>query len=125
VAACLAAIAARGVGVLLHFTSRDPNGNRISAAPFESLLLALPYHGAVLLTSTAVLFGLWRLLPKLRIGVTAAGIALAILAIGLGQVDLAMQWFIGLRFSPAVADTYLGPAVFSTEILSPLRFHPL
>jgi hypothetical protein len=124
IVACLAAIAARGIGVLLHFTSRDPNGNRISAAPFESLLLALPYHGAVLITSAAVLLAVWKLLPRLRAGVTATGVVLAAAAIVLGQVDLAMQWFIGQRFSPTAADTYLGANVVSTEVLSPLFFHP-
>jgi hypothetical protein len=122
--ACLAAIAARGIGVLLHFTSRDPNGNRISAAPFETLLLALPYHGAVLITSAAVLLALWKLLPPLRPGVTAAAVVLAPVAIAVGQVDLALQWFVGLRFTPMAADTYVGASVVSTEVLSPLLFHP-
>ena len=55
VVACIAAIAARGLNLILHFTSRDPRGNRISAAPLETLLLAVPYHGAVLITSAALL----------------------------------------------------------------------
>lgn len=54
VVACLVIIAARGLGLILHFTSRDPSGNRISAAPLETLLLAVPYHGAVI-TSAALL----------------------------------------------------------------------
>src|SRR6185503_9689710 len=107
------------------FLSRDPNGNRISAAPFETLLLALPYHGAVLITSAALLLGLWKVAPPLRRGVTAVGIVLAIVAIVVGQIDLGMQWFIGHRFSPAAADTYLGATVFSSEILGPLAYHPV
>jgi arylsulfatase A-like enzyme len=123
VVACLAAIVARAVGIVLHYTSHDPNGNPISASPFETLVIALPYHGAVLLTGTAILLGLWKLLPRARWPVTAVGLVLAPLVVVVGQIDLGMQWFIGQRFSPSAASTYVGASVLSSDVLGPLLFH--
>ena len=123
VVACFAAIVARGIGILLHYTSHDPNGNPISDSPFETLVVALPYHGAVLLTGSALLLALWKLLPRARWPISVVGVVLAPLVVVLGQVDLAMQWFIGQRFTPSTADTYVGGSVLSSEVLGPLLFH--
>lgn len=124
VVACLLLIGIRALALVLHFTSRDPNGNPVSASPFESLLIAIPYHGWILLTTAGVLLLLWTLLPRLRPAVTAVGIVVALAGIVLGQVDLGMQWFIGQRFSPVAASTYVGGSLLSSDWLAPLRFHP-
>lgn len=123
--ACLLLIVARALGLILHFCANDPNGNAIAASPFNSLLVALPYHGAVLLTTAAVLLLLWKIFPRGRTGVTALGIVIALGAIVLGQVDLGMQWFIGQRFSPMVAGTYVGGDLFSSDLYAPVLFHPV
>lgn len=124
VVAAFAALVARVLGILLHYTSRDPNGNPISASPFETLVIAVPYHVGVLLAGGTLLLLAWKLLPRGRWAVTAAGVVVAELVVIVGQIDLAMQWFIGQRFSPNAAGTYVGGGVLSTEVLGPLFFHP-
>ncbi len=111
--------------MILHFESNDPNGNALYASPANALIIALPYHGAVLLTTAAVLLALWKLLPPLRPAVTGLGIVVALTTIVIGQVDLAMQWFVGQRFVPTVAGTYIGGSMISSDLYAPLLFHPV
>jgi arylsulfatase A-like enzyme len=118
-------IGVRAVGLVAHFCSRDPNGNAIAASPANSLLIALPYHGAVVLTVVAALLLLWKIARPARAIITIAGIALCLAMIILGQIDLGMQWFIGQRFSPMVFDTYIGGHLFSSDLYAPVLFHPV
>lgn len=125
VVACLALIGVRALGLVFHFFANDPNGNAITASPLNTLIVALPYHGAVLLTTTGVLLLLWKLLPKARPVITTIGMLLALAGAVLGQVDLGMQWFIGQRFSPMVAGTYVGGDLLSSDLYAPVLFHPV
>jgi arylsulfatase A-like enzyme len=115
---------ARAAGLVFHFFSDDPNGNPIAASPANILLVALPYNGAVVFWAAAALFLLWKLAGPLRPAVTAVGVAFCAASIVLGQVDFAMQWFIGHRLSPSTLQTYSPADLLSPEVLGPLRFHP-
>lgn len=117
-------IAVRATGLILHFFARDPHGNAISSSPLASLMIALPYHGAVVLGSVVSAWALWRLLPKVRAVITVAAIGLWLVAIMIGQIDLGMQWFIGQRFSPMVFDTYVGRHLLSNDLYEPVLFYP-
>jgi hypothetical protein len=121
----LSLIGVRALGLVVHFCINDPNGNAIAASPFNSLLIALPYHGVVLFTTIAVLLTLWKLIPPARAVVTAIGIGFTLAALVLGEIDLGMQWFIGQRFSPMVAGTYVGRDLFSSDLYAPVLFQPL
>ena len=117
-------IAVRATGLILHFFGHDPHGNAIAASPLASLMIALPYHGAVVLGSVVVAWTLWLLLPRFRNVITVASIVLWLAAIVLGQIDLGMQWFIGQRFSPMVFETYVGRHVLSNDLYEPVLFYP-
>ncbi len=125
VVACLCMIGARGLGLILYLESNDPNGNVINASPAQGMLIALPYHGMALLTTAGVLLALWKLVPFARPVITVVGIVVALGTIMLGQVDLAMQWFIGQHFVPMVAGTYVGTSVLSSDVYEPLLYHPI
>ncbi len=116
-------IVARAAGLVLHFMSRDPNGNALSSSPGQSLLIALPYHGAFVLSVVGILLGLWKLLPSLRTALTAVGVPLCLALIVVGQVDLGMQWFIGQRFSPMIFRTYVGGNLLSSDLYQPVLHH--
>lgn len=116
-------VVARGTGLLLHFLSRDPNGNPVSASPLQSLVVTVPYHGAFVLSLIAALLGLWLLAPPLRRLVTPLGVALCLAAVLVGQVDLGLQWFIGQRLSPDVLATYGGSAFLNSDVYAPLLHH--
>ena len=118
-------IGTRALGLVLHFQSRDPNGNAISASPAQSLLIAIPYHGAFVLGTVFVLLGAWKLLRPLRPVVTALGVPLCLALVIVGQVDLGMQWFIGQRFSPMIFGTYVGGDFLSSDLYAPVLFHPV
>lgn len=117
-------IVARGVGLCLHFTATDPNGNAISASPGQSLLIALPYHGAFVLSTVLALLVCWKLLRPLRPVITVLGIVLCLASIVVGQVDFGMHWFIGQRFSPMIFGTYVGSSVFSSDLYAPVLHQP-
>jgi membrane-anchored protein YejM (alkaline phosphatase superfamily) len=125
VAACFSLLGVRALGLILHFLANDPNGNAITASPLNTLIVALPYHGAVLLTAMGLLLLLWKLLPKGRTVITTIGVIIALGGAILGQVDLGMQWFIGQRFSPMVAGTYVGGDLLSSDLYAPVLFHPV
>ena len=125
VVACGSWIAARAIGLGWYFCAADQNGNAISASPLNSLIVALPYHGAVVLTTSGILLLLWKLIPQVRPVLTVTGVLLALGGIVLGQVDLGLQWFIGQRFTPMIAGTYVGGHMAASEIYSPLLFHPV
>lgn len=117
-------VAARALALGLHFMSSDPNGNAISASPGQSLLIAVPYHGAFVLTTVWLLLAAWKLFRPLRAVITVLGIGLCLALIVVGQVDLGMQWFIGQRFSPMIFGTYVGGRVFSSDLYAPVLHHP-
>ena len=112
-------VVARGTSLLLHFLSRDPNGNPVSASPLQSLVVTVPYHGAFVLSLVTALLGLWLLAPPLRRVVTPLGVALCLAAVLVGQVDLGLQWFIGQRLSPDVLTTYGGSAFLNSDVYAP------
>lgn len=118
-------IATRAIALVLHFFSRDAHGNLIAASPLNALIVALPYHGTVVLGTVGVLLLLWKILPPLRPVVTGIGVILCLAGIVLGQVDFGMQWFIGQRFSPMIFGTYVGANVLSTDLVGPVLFHPV
>ena len=117
-------IAARALGLVLHFTSQDPNGNVLSASPAQSLLIALPYHGAFVLTTVLVLLVAWKCLRPARAVITGLGVPLCLLLIITGQVDLGMQWFIGQRFSPMIFATYGSGSLRASEVYAPVLHYP-
>lgn len=121
--AVLAVIGARAIALVWHFCANDQNGNAVTASPLNSLIIALPYHGAVLVTAAVILLLLWKLLPPVRPLVTGVGLLLALGSSLLGPVDLGLQWFIGQRFTPMVAGTYVGGHMFASEIYAPVLHH--
>ena len=118
-------IGARALGLALHFMAHDPNGNPISASPGQSLLIAIPYHGAFVLSTVLILLTAWKLLRPARPLITGLGIALCLGLIMVGQIDLGMQWFIGQRFSPMVFGTYVGGDILSSDLYAPVLHHPV
>lgn len=124
VASCLMLIAARALGLFVHYFSADANGNAIAASPLNSLIVAGPYHGAFIFSLCGLLLLLWKLLPPLRAGVTMLGVVLSLSCIVVGQIDFGLQWFIGQRFSPMIGGTYLGRNLFSSDLYAPVLHHP-
>lgn len=117
-------MAVRALGLFLHFTSRDPTGNLISSSPGQSLLIALPYHGEVVVGAILLVLLGWRAVPPLRPALTVIGTTLFLVMVVIGQLDLGMQWFVGQRFSPMVFDTYVGESLLSDDLLAPLLHEP-
>lgn len=117
-------ISVRALGLFLHFTSRDPTGNVISSSPGHSLLIAMPYHGEVVVGAILLLLLGWRVVPPIRPALTVIGTTLFLVMVVIGQLDLGMQWFVGQQFSPMVFDTYVGKSLLSDDLLAPLLHQP-
>ena len=117
-------IVVRSAGLILHFFSRDPDGNVIAASPLASLMIALPYHGVAVLGLVAGFWLAWKVAWPIRPLITLLGITVFWVEIVAGQIDLGLQWFIGQRFSPMILETYVGRHVLSNDLYEPVLFHP-
>jgi hypothetical protein len=122
--AALVALTARTVGLVAHYFGRDPAGHANSAAPVRALLLALPYHAAVLAGLAAALILLWLVLKPLRVVVTIASVGLFGTTVLMGQIDFEMLRQLGAGLTPSVIRTYAGATLWDSVFLQPVLFEP-
>src|SRR5512143_3379645 len=85
--AALVALAARTIGLFAHYFGTDPAGHANAAAPIDALVIALPYHLAVLTGLGAAAILLWGLLKPLRGAVAAGAVTLFGVIVLMGRID--------------------------------------
>jgi arylsulfatase A-like enzyme len=122
--AAVVALAARTIGLLAHDFGRDPAGHANVAAPINALVLALPYHVAVLAGLAAAAMLLWGILKPLRGAVTAGTVALFGVIVLMGQVDFGLLRQIGSGLTPSAIRTYAGAGLWDSAFLQPVMFEP-
>ena len=116
----LGLLAVRAAGLWWHYFGGDLNGRPLVAMPRGSFIIALAYHGAVLLTLVVAWLLAWLLLPRWRRAVVWLAVPGFGLPLLLGQVDFEMIRLVGRQFSPSVLNTY-GSTAVTFEVLLPLR----
>jgi hypothetical protein len=122
--AALVALAARTIGLLAHDFGRDPAGHANVAAPINALVLALPYHLAVLAGLAAAAILLWGILKPLRGAVTAATVTLFGVIVLMGQIDFGLLRQMGSGLTPSAIRTYAGAGLWDSAFLQPVMFEP-
>lgn len=120
IVALAAALVVRAIGLVAHHFGTDPVGRPISAAPLNTLWIALLYHAAVLTALGASLAAVHRQAGRAR--ALVARLAALILGATMlaGQVDLALLRYLGQNLTPSIVRTYVGSAMLTPELWQPV-----
>jgi arylsulfatase A-like enzyme len=122
--AAAVALVARTIGLVAYCFGGDPAGHANVAAPLDALVVALPYHLAVLAALAAAALLLWLVARPLRGGVTVAAIVLFAVTVLMGQIDFDMLRQTGSGLTLSAIRTYAGARLWDSAFLQPVLFEP-